>query len=40
MNNNDPIQVVAAFNDSINRRDLNGLAALMSEDHVFIDSNG
>jgi ketosteroid isomerase-like protein len=29
-----------AFNDRINARDLNGLAALMTDDHTFTDSEG
>jgi len=29
---------VEAFNDCINRRDLDGLAHLMSDDHNFVDS--
>jgi ketosteroid isomerase-like protein len=36
----DPRSVVATFNDSINRRDLDGLAALMTDDHPFIDAQG
>jgi ketosteroid isomerase-like protein len=36
----DPKLVVVAFNDSINRRDLDGLAALMTDDHTFIDTEG
>ena len=32
--------VVVAFNDAINAHDLVGLAALMSDDHRFIDSAG
>jgi ketosteroid isomerase-like protein len=34
----DPAAVAARFNDSINRRDVDGLAELMSENHRFIDS--
>ena len=34
------VDVVVAFNDAINARDLTGLVALMSPDHVFIDSAG
>jgi ketosteroid isomerase-like protein len=33
-----PGEVVDAFNNAINRRDLDGLAALMSDDHQFIDA--
>jgi ketosteroid isomerase-like protein len=29
-----------AYNDAINRRDLGALAALMTDDHTFIDSAG
>jgi ketosteroid isomerase-like protein len=36
----DPTSVAAAFNDNINRRDLEGLAALMTDDHRFIDTAG
>jgi ketosteroid isomerase-like protein len=36
----DPRSVVAAFNDRINARDLDGLAALMTDDHTFVDSAG
>jgi ketosteroid isomerase-like protein len=32
--------LVTRFNDSINARDLEGLAGLMSDDHVFIDTAG
>jgi ketosteroid isomerase-like protein len=30
--------IVTSFNDCINRRDMVGLARLMTEDHVFIDT--
>ncbi len=36
----DPISVVQAFNDCINNQDIDGLAALMSKDHTFIDRDG
>ena len=36
----DPESVVARFNDGINGRDLDVLARLMTDDHVFIDSAG
>jgi endonuclease VIII len=36
----DPRSIAVAFNDSINRRDLDGLAALMTDDHRFIDTEG
>ena len=32
--------VVVSFNDCITARDLDGLAGLMSDDHVFIDTAG
>jgi ketosteroid isomerase-like protein len=35
----DPISAVRQFNACINNQDLDGLADLMSEDHVFIDSS-
>jgi ketosteroid isomerase-like protein len=31
---------VLAFNDCITRRDIDGLASLMTNDHVFIDTEG
>ncbi len=33
----DQISIVQAFNDCINKQDIDGLAGLMAEDHVFID---
>ena len=36
----EPTAVVGAFNDAINRRDLDALAALMTDDHVFTDAAG
>src|SRR5215813_1048156 len=33
-----PTAVALGFNDCINNRDLQGLAALMTDDHTFIDS--
>jgi ketosteroid isomerase-like protein len=33
-------ETAAAFNDRINARDLAGLAALMTDDHTFVDSEG
>jgi ketosteroid isomerase-like protein len=39
MRMNDPITAVTTFNDCINRQDLDALAGLMSEDHVFVDSS-
>jgi ketosteroid isomerase-like protein len=35
-----PLEVVRAFVGRINARDVDGLAALMTEDHRFIDSHG
>jgi len=32
--------VANAFNDSINARDLDALAALMTDDHAFVDTEG
>jgi ketosteroid isomerase-like protein len=34
----DPAAVVGRFNESINRRDLHGLADLMTDDHRFVDT--
>lgn len=34
----DPKTIVLQFNDCINNRDIDGLAHLMMEDHVFIDT--
>jgi len=34
------VEVVVAFNDAINARDLDALTALMSDDHRFVDSEG
>jgi hypothetical protein len=36
----DPIAAALAFADAINARDVDRLAALMTEDHEFIDSEG
>ncbi len=36
----DPISIVQAFNNCINNQDIDGLAALMPEDHTFIDRDG
>src|SRR5437660_4310681 len=36
----DPESVVTQFNECINGRDLDGLARLMTDDHVFVDSAG
>lgn len=37
MNTRDPKQTALMFNECINARDLEGLVALMSDDHTFID---
>jgi len=34
------VDVVVAFNEAINARDLTGLVALMAPDHLFVDSTG
>ena len=36
----DPVDIVLAFNEAINSRDVAGLDARLSEDHVFTDSAG
>lgn len=36
----DAKRVVTAFNERINARDLDGLAALMTDDHTFVDAAG
>jgi hypothetical protein len=40
MNLTDPKLTALQFNECINRHDLEGLAALMTEDHLFIDREG
>jgi ketosteroid isomerase-like protein len=35
-----PAEITIGFNECINRRDLAGLAGLMTEDHTFVDSDG
>ncbi len=35
-----PILIALQFDDRINKRDLHGLADLMTEDHIFIDNDG
>jgi ketosteroid isomerase-like protein len=40
MSNKDPIDVVVAFLDRINAQDVDGLCALMTEDHLFVDGLG
>jgi ketosteroid isomerase-like protein len=39
MNQKDPKLVVLQFNECINKRDIDGLASIMTEDHTFIDSS-
>ena len=39
MSEKDPKLVALLFNECINNRDLQGLSDLMTENHVFIDSN-
>ena len=36
----DPVVIVQTFVERINRHDLDGLAELMTKDHVFVDSLG
>jgi ketosteroid isomerase-like protein len=36
----DPCALTVKFNEHINNRDLDGLAAVMTDDHTFIDSAG
>lgn len=38
MNSDTAKNIVILFNDCINRRDIDGLFRLMTDDHVFIDS--
>lgn len=40
MTSNDPLSVAQAFNQCINNQDVDGLSALMTEDHKFIDREG
>jgi len=40
MNTSAPVDVVLAFMNRINAADVDGLCALMSEDHVFVDGLG
>lgn len=40
MSNKEPVDVVLAFMDRINAADVDGLCALMTEDHVFLDALG
>ena len=36
----DPISIVQAFNNCINKQDIYGLSDLMAENHTFIDRDG
>ena len=40
MNSRDPKLIVLLFNECINNQDIEGLVNLMTEDHIFIDSDG
>jgi hypothetical protein len=40
MNTKDPKLAAVEFNECINRRDLDGLSRLMTDDHTFIDRDG
>lgn len=40
MNSRDPKLTALMFNECINSRDLDGLSALMTDDHAFIDREG
>ncbi len=40
MNLKDPKLIVLQFNECINSQDVEGLAALMTEDHVLVDREG
>jgi len=40
MGEKQPAELVLAFMERINQRDVNGLCALMTEDHVFVDALG
>ena len=39
MENDEPISIIEKFNQCINQQELEGLAALMTPDHIFIDSS-
>jgi ketosteroid isomerase-like protein len=39
LDNDEPISIIEKFNQCINQQDLEGLAALMTQDYVFIDSS-
>lgn len=38
-NQSGPLEIAQVFNEMINNRDLDGLTAMMTEDHTFIDSS-
>jgi hypothetical protein len=40
MNLRDPKLIALLFNECINNRDIDGLGALMTEDHTFVDRDG
>jgi len=40
MDSFDAMMVALRFNEKINQRDLEGLSALMTDDHTFIDNSG
>jgi ketosteroid isomerase-like protein len=40
MGTREPVEVVLAFMDRINSRDVEGLCAWMTDDHVFVDGLG
>jgi ketosteroid isomerase-like protein len=40
MNSSDLMLVSLKFNEKINQQNLEGLAALMTDDHTFVDSDG
>ena len=40
MSSKEPVEVVLAFMERINAADVEGICALMTEDHVFVDALG
>jgi hypothetical protein len=40
MDSFEAMMIALTFNDKINKRDLNGLVKLMTNDHIFIDNSG
>jgi ketosteroid isomerase-like protein len=40
MENKEPIQIVLSFLDRINLHDVDGICALMTQDHIFVDGLG